>query len=331
MSRLVNDLASPALFEAIAAQSGPRNLGALSVSELIAPPRARQLMLANPDLPEAASGALWRAFGSGVHMLIEAIPEARRAELGMVCERRLWAGDILDGEGGWHSGIRRSDAATFERLAAYVGGQGWRWCGKPDVVYEKDYIVRLEGHAGILQRQAGDIEDLKVTKCFAVSGLLKGGLRGSKLYGPKLKEEWEQQLNLYAELQRRQGRIQPNRLYLTAILKDWAATGLEAERQREQMPFLTSETLTLEAPLWPREQALALVRERLLLHAAAERELPLCSSAERWGGRRCEKWCGAFGACTQANPAAYGPASDDTLEEQLRASLAHLASGREGA
>ena len=37
-------------------------------------------------------------------------------------------------------------------------------------------------------------------------------------------------------------------------------------------------------------------------YAAFPRKLPDCSDDERWQGRRCEKYCGAYPWCSQANP-----------------------------
>lgn len=114
-------------------------------------------------------------------------------------------------------------------------------------------------------------------------------------------EERCQQLNLYAHLIRAQGH-QVVSLRSFIYLKGWS------RRDAVKMD-LPNRWCDLEVPLWPAEEAEAFLLARLAAHQDAERELPLCTTAETWNGRRCAEWCPAFAVCTQANAGLVHPAS----------------------
>lgn len=114
--------------------------------------------------------------------------------------------------------------------------------------------------------------------------------------GKDREEERCQQLNLYAHLIRAQGwPVYHLRSFI--YLKGW-------NRRDAQKMDLPNRWCDIEVPLWPAEEAEAFLLARLRAHQDAERELPLCTPAETWNGRRCEEWCAAFAVCTQANPEA---------------------------
>jgi hypothetical protein len=129
------------------------------------------------------------------------------------------------------------------RLSIEVGG--WRISGGMDL-YEED----------------GVLVDYKTTSAWSV----KGGV----------KPEWTEQLNVYAEILRANG--QPVKgLKVVAILRDWSK--LEARRE---FNYPQAQVVSYPVELWPAEQALKFIRERVILHKQARLSLPLCTGEERW-------------------------------------------------
>lgn len=94
-----------------------------------------------------------------------------------------------------------------------------------------------------------------------------------------VKREWEQQLNLYAELLRRHNHP-VRRLEIVAIYRDWS-------RMRAQdSSYPKSQVCVLEVPLWSADEAARFLQERVRLHKGAEAgELIECSAEERWERR----------------------------------------------
>jgi len=97
------------------------------------------------------------------------------------------------------------------------------------------------------------------------------------------KREWEEQLNIYAWLVRRNSIMPVKRLEIVAILKDWNRR--EAET-REGYP--EREVKVINITLWSYEEQEEFVRHRIQKHAdalyAAETndDLPLCKPEEMW-------------------------------------------------
>lgn len=126
------------------------------------------------------------------------------------------------------------------------------------------------------------LTDWKTTKAYAFS----------KKAGSGQKPEWIEQLNIGAELLRRNGH-DPKKLVIIALLKDWS------QREAGQSGMPESEVIAVELPLWEPSQATAHIEDRIRAHVAALKELPLCNSKETWGGRRCGQYCDAASVCTQ--------------------------------
>lgn len=94
-----------------------------------------------------------------------------------------------------------------------------------------------------------------------------------------VKREWEQQLNLYAELLRRDG-YPVNRLEIVAIYRDWS------KMRALDSSYPKSQVSVFEVPLWPRQEATNFLEERVRLHKQAEEgESIECSAEERWERR----------------------------------------------
>ena len=88
--------------------------------------------------------------------------------------------------------------------------------------------------------------------------------------------EYEQQLNIYAEILRSHG--QPvQRMEIVGILRDWSK--LEARRDED---YPQSQVVVRRVPMWHPEDAKRFIRERVILHKQARATLPECSGEERW-------------------------------------------------
>lgn len=94
-----------------------------------------------------------------------------------------------------------------------------------------------------------------------------------------VKREWEQQLNLYAELLRRHG-YPVDRLQIVAIYRDWSKT------RAQDSSYPKSQVSVFEVPLWPAEEAAKFLEERVHLHRLAEDgQFIECTAEERWERR----------------------------------------------
>jgi hypothetical protein len=96
------------------------------------------------------------------------------------------------------------------------------------------------------------------------------------------KDEWDQQLNMYAELSRLNNR-NPTRLTVTAILRDWSRAEAERNPSYPQAPIQV-----VDIPIWTNDVAKGYMRSRIEAHLAAQRAadfgeaLPMCTKEERW-------------------------------------------------
>lgn len=139
----------------------------------------------------------------------------------------------------------------------------------------------ISAQLDLYETDTGVLYDWKTTKAYAFS----------KKAGSGKKPEWITQLNIGAELLRRQPEgYEPKALSILAMLKDWK----EGDASHPE-----SEVVAVDLPMWPREKVVAFIEERIRLQVAARIELPQCTSAETWGGRKCPKWCDAKTVCDQ--------------------------------
>lgn len=94
-----------------------------------------------------------------------------------------------------------------------------------------------------------------------------------------VKREWEQQLNLYAELLRRHN-YPVNRLEIVAIYRDWS------KMRAQDSSYPQSQVSVFEVRLWSQEEAASFLEERVRLHKQAEAgEFIECTAEERWERR----------------------------------------------
>lgn len=135
-----------------------------------------------------------------------------------------------------------------------------------DGIAERRLSVEVEGWkvSGQMDRyEDGLLQDYKFVTVY-------------KFKDGEVPEEYEQQLNVYAEILRQNGHP-VTKLQVVGILRDWSK--LKA-KQDESLPQRGVVVRTVE--LWPQEKAQAFLRNRVILHQQARVTLPLCSAEDRW-------------------------------------------------
>jgi hypothetical protein len=96
------------------------------------------------------------------------------------------------------------------------------------------------------------------------------------------KQDWHNQLNVYAYLVEAVAKKPVKSLGIVAIVRDWAA------RDTVKEGYPQAPIVVIDIPLWPMEQREAFIKERIGLHAEAyflkesEGELPLCNESDMW-------------------------------------------------
>jgi hypothetical protein len=127
-------------------------------------------------------------------------------------------------------------------------------------------IDGVEVSGGIdLQTPDGDgyiISDYKTCGAFAIQA------------NPDGKQEWENQLNVYASLAESNGKL-VNGLEVVAIIRDWSAAA--AERSED---YPKHSVIRIPIKLWTPEERDRYLRERISLHT--QKEVPECTPSERW-------------------------------------------------
>lgn len=144
-----------------------------------------------------------------------------------------------------HAILERANRKGIAERRLSIEIEGWKISGGMDL-YDED----------------GTLTDYKTTSAYAVKD---GG-----------KDEWEKQLNVYAEILRANG-SQVKALKVVALLRDWSK--MEAKRNPE---YPQAQVAILSVPLWPEEIAKRYIRERVIVHQQARISLPLCTDDERW-------------------------------------------------
>lgn len=142
------------------------------------------------------------------------------------------------------------------------------------------YVVSAQ--VDLYETDTGLLQDWKTTKAYAFSKKAGGGK----------KPEWISQLNIGAELLRRNGH-KPKALQIIAMLKDWS----QREAGTAGMP--ESEVLPVEIEMWEPQKTVEFIENQIRAHISARTHLPLCTTRENWAGRRCGQWCDASSVCDQ--------------------------------
>lgn len=117
--------------------------------------------------------------------------------------------------------------------------------------------------------------------------------------------EWEKQLNVYAHILRTNGHDVLG-LKIFVLFKDWNRRGYNEAYKKAKLwkPWKSSgyperDWAFVNVPCWLPERAEKYILERVKLHQAAEKELPLCSTSDIWRGARCREYCNVAKFCTQ--------------------------------
>jgi len=148
-----------------------------------------------------------------------------------------------------HAAFEKYKESEVSEQRYYLNILGWTISGKPD---------------GYLN---GTLYDYKT---MSVSEWERG-----------IKDEREKQLNCYAELLRQNG-VEVNALNLVVVFKDY-----KRGRVRFHSWYPEHEIMQIPVEMWDRQRAYDYLHERVALHQAALREVPLCTDEERWynGGK----------------------------------------------
>jgi hypothetical protein len=114
------------------------------------------------------------------------------------------------------------------------------------------------------------ISDYKVTSAWSL------------VFNPEGRDEWEQQLNLYALLAESHYQTEVSELSIVAILRDWSKTEAKRNDTYPKAPIVE-----LKIPLWTPELRGEFLDDRLDAFEAAREcdepeDLPKCSAEERW-------------------------------------------------
>jgi hypothetical protein len=174
------------------------------------------------------------------------------------------------------------------------------------IKYQKDLVDDVEDRLWSLYGQIAhfvleraNVEDLSEKRFYAefrgktVSGQIDSfSMDGSILTdwkfvtawkfknGRATDEDWISQLNMQAELLRRNG-ITVSRAQIVGLLRDWSK--IEAA---DNADYPQKGVVTAEIPLWSSEQVTAFINERIALHEAAalapDDQLTPCSHTERY-------------------------------------------------
>jgi len=145
-----------------------------------------------------------------------------------------------------------------------------------------DKIYKVSAQVDLYERDSCVLYDWKTTKAYAFS----------KKAGSGQKPEWITQLNVAAEILRRNS-LEVRALKIIAMLKDWS------KREAGSGSCPHTEVVEVDIPLWSPQMATSYIENRILAHAMAKEILPECSVAETWGGRRCGDYCEAAQVCDQ--------------------------------
>lgn len=108
-----------------------------------------------------------------------------------------------------------------------------------------------------------------------------------------VKPDWVAQLNVQALGLRLDGKS-ATKLKILGHPYNWEAYLAEDDPDYPQQPFIER-----EVKMWPEVKVYEWLSKRIRVHVAAEKTLPLCSSADAYGGDRCRDWCDASGVCDQ--------------------------------
>lgn len=152
------------------------------------------------------------------------------------------------------------------------------------------YRLRLDQHDYVIGAQidlyetdTACLKDWKTTKAFAFS----------KKAGAGKKPEWIAQMSIQAFLMEEHG-WEVKETKILSLLKDWDENKAKIDPSYPQLEFMS-----VSLPRWSKEQTLGYIITKVTAILAGRENLPRCTPAETWGGRRCAKWCDVAQVCDQ--------------------------------
>lgn len=91
-----------------------------------------------------------------------------------------------------------------------------------------------------------------------------------------LPPDFEQQVNLYVYLIRRNG-YRVRRAEIVAMLRDW-----KRGRSKRDPSYPQQGVVIISVPIWPIDRTVQFLHERIKAHEKAKMEIPQCSPEDRW-------------------------------------------------
>jgi hypothetical protein len=266
------------LLKALARQK--RGYCDISVTELVAPPQIRVLK-SRHEYAVDPFDQVWAAFGTGLHKMLES-----KAEAAALAEMKLLADFEVRAPDGSHRTVR-------------LGGIADHYCDE----------------------QGGTLTNWKCSTAYKAKRLHDDG--------PPAFPDWLATENCYGYLWQLHG-FKISKLRVCLLLKDWSLRDREEAANkflcskcsknhlRDSKPgkehaefedknhvewYPPTAIYLFELPVWSPQETIRYIRQRLELHVAAElcpdEKLPICTTEETWGGRRCGHWCEVSQLCHQ--------------------------------
>lgn len=222
----------------------------LSVTDLMNPPLIKYLKIKHWDkLESKASEYLWMILGSAVHSVFE--------KSGIVKQLK----GVVDKINNLPTIMPDDIVTNTVELNSILAGH---FAEKSIEVTIKGQLIR----GRIDFRETGIIKDFKITSVW------------SFLHG--IKPEWEAQLNMY-DFMSKANKIPVDKLYVDAILRDWAKVNTYRDKSYPKIPFVS-----LECNRWTDKQQYDYILKRI---AAYNVEPSECSYHGIPTGRTInEKW-----------------------------------------
>jgi hypothetical protein len=98
----------------------------------------------------------------------------------------------------------------------------------------------------------------------------------TSMWADLAKPDWLMQLNFLALLLQENGH-EVRKLEIAAIFRDWSKVKAKADPGYPQLPVALA-----PFPMWPKQEAIEKLLERIQIHLESETELPECTPEERW-------------------------------------------------